>query len=109
MSELDRIQKYKNQLILLGVTGYTNSGSKSLSNILRKKSNPFLLPKENHIYSKDYISNKKLAIAENYFQRIENGTWKKFEVIKVSHIILIISFLMDDEVIKNAAIFAKRI
>lgn len=99
MTGIEKLFDYKNQLVLLGVTGYTSAGSKSLANILRSETNPFGLPKASHIYSDDYLSNRKLAIAEQFHQKEK---WQGFRVIKVSHIILVISLLMDGESLDHA-------
>ena len=89
-SELKSLFQLKKNLIVLGLTGYTGAGCKTLANILRSEENPLILENHRHLFSDNSFSNKKLYIAEEYHKK--SNEWHKFRSIKISHIILLISF-----------------
>lgn len=98
-SEIQLVYGSKNKLLILAVTGYTDSGCKSLCDLLRLKDNPFVNIELDHVYRQDYFNKKKLKISQNY---LKSEKWNEFYTIKISHIILATTFYMDSEVVDEA-------
>lgn len=91
------LYKNQNKVIVLGVTGYTGSGCKSVSNIFRHGS--YLDCSESDIYHRDKFDQIKFNSAIQFLNSTDNKV--KFRAIKISHIILCACFFSNENILEE--------
>lgn len=100
---IDKLYHNKKRLLIIGLTGYSSSGCKSVASILRGANKTtgkidWTINGPN-IYSEDYFSLKKLNIAKTFLD-MEGD--QSFRTIKISHIIFASAAFMHRKTIDDA-------